>query len=297
MPREQESKQRYRDAACSADTALFFPGLGHVCQGRSAEAATLISLGAAELGTGIAVAVHRDEGFDGLSHPAAAVPLISFQNLYLYSWADAHFEEQRAARLRYVPQDSMAELAYAPFNPEVLAQTDVWAITLIGLAAGIGLSGVVDESFNTDNVGKDPNLFGRRLSPGVGYPAASLVGVGLFEHVAIGEEALFRGTIQSEMARQSGEDSAWVASSLVFGFAHAPNALALDQDDRVRYLAFGVPFITVLGGALGLSYRHHNYSLAPPVAIHFWYNLLLSATFFALDPQDSPISARATFPF
>ncbi|MEZ4220215.1 MAG: CPBP family intramembrane glutamic endopeptidase [Polyangiaceae bacterium] len=296
-PREDEAARRDREAACAADTALFFPGLGHVCQGRTAEAATLMSLGAAELGTAVAVAVHRDEGLDGFSHPAAAVPLVGFQNVYLYSWADAKFQEDRARHLPYVPQDTMAELAYAPFNPSVLSEPDVWAITLVSLAAGIGLSGLVDESLSTDDVGDEPNLFGKRLRPGIGYPLAGLTGVGLFEHVALGEESIFRGTIQSEMARQADEDSAWVASSLVFGFAHAPNALALEPGDRVAYLAFGVPFITVLGSSLGLSYRLHDYSLAAPVAIHFWYDFLLSATFFALHPQDSPLSARVSFAF
>jgi hypothetical protein len=31
--------------------------------------------------------------------------------------------------------------------------------------------------------------------------------------------------------------------------------------------------------------------------VHFWYDLLLSATFFAVDPQSSPLSAKVTVPF
>ena len=99
------------------------------------------------------------------------------------------------------------------------------------------------------------------------------------------------------MARETDETSGWLGASLVFGVAHAPHSLALPAHQRERYLLIGVPAITMLGSFLGLSYRRHDYSLAPPVAIHFWYDLLLSATFFALDPGDNPLSAGITLPF
>jgi hypothetical protein len=57
------------------------------------------------------------------------------------------------------------------------------------------------------------------------------------------------------------------------------------------------PRIPAAGGYLGLVYRWHDYSLAPPVALHFWYDFLLSAIGFALDPQDSILSARVSVPF
>ena len=294
---EVASKRRIHEARCTTSSALFFPGVGQWCQRRNAEAAALSAIAVAEISTATVVAIERDEGLEGLSHPAGALPLLSLQNLWAYGYADSVFEEQRARRLKYVPHDTMDELALAPFNVEVMSQTDVWLGLLVSLGAGIGVSLLVDENIDTDNVGKDPNLFGRTVNRSVGYPAAGAVGIGLFEHVAIGEEALFRGLIQSQMARETNPTEGWVGGSLVFGVAHAPNALALPSEDRLSYLAIGVPFITVLGSYLGLSYRWHDYSLAPPVAIHFWYDLLLSATFFALDPQDSPISARVTLPF
>lgn len=297
MPRERESRERQRTADCAAETALFFPGLGHVCQGRTAEAAVFMGLGAAELGTAAAVMVHRDEGLAGASHPAAAAPLIALQNLWAYSYADALFEEQRAGGMRYVPQDTPAELATAPFNPSVLRHTDVWLGTLVMATLGVGLSLWVEPDAGRSRAGEDPNLFGRTVDRSWGYPAAGAIGVGLFQHVAMGEEALFRGIIQSEMTRRSDETAGWVGGSLFFGFAHATNALAVPGDQSVRYLLYGVPYITTVGSFLGHSYRRHSFSLAPPVAIHFWYNLLLSASFFALDPTDSPLSARVSLPF
>jgi membrane protease YdiL (CAAX protease family) len=265
--------------------------------GKPVEGAALSSLAAAELGTIVAVGVIRDDGFEGLKHPAAGVPAIGLQNLWLYSYADAVFERQRAYQLRYVPMDTLGELAIAPFHPKVLGQLDVWLGILATVPAGIGASLLIDASLDTGDAGGDPNLFGRTFDSSVGYPLAGAVGVGLFSHVAIGEESVFRGLIQSQMARETSEVSGWLAASMVFGAAHAPNVLVVPSEERMRYLVAGVPFLTLVGGYFGLSYRWHDYSLAAPVALHFWYDLLLSAVFFTLDPQDSPISARVAVPF
>lgn len=295
--RELDAQRRIREAECGPPLGLAFPGLAQFCHGKPAEGAVLSSLAAAELGTAIGVAIHEDDGLEGLEHPGAAVPLIGLQNLWIYGYADAVFDEQRAARMRYVPQDSLGELALAPFNASVLSHTDVWLGTLLATAAGFGLSLLVDEAGATDHLGDDPNLFGRTFDAPVGYPLAAGTGVALFEHVAIGEESAFRGLLQSHMARETDETGGWLGASVVFGVAHAPNALALPANQRERYLVIAVPAITVLGSYLGLSYRWHDYALAPPVAIHFWYDFLLSAAFFALDPADNPLSAGIAVPF
>ena len=292
-PREVESARVYRDAGCAASTGLWFPGLGQLCQHRVAEGVTLTTLGVAEAATAAVAASETEE----LSHPAVLVPLTALQNTWLGGYGDALFVEQRARRQLYVPHDTLGELAIAPFNPRVLSQLDVWLGTLGMLGAGLALSAAIDDSITTDHVGDDADLFGRRFSPGVGYPLAGATGAALFTHVAIGEEVLFRGMIQSEMARRNGETAGWIGSSLVFGVAHAPNALAIEQEHQERFFLYGVPFLTLAGGYLGLVYRSHDYSLAPPVAVHFWYDMLLSAIGFALDPQDSLLSARVAVPF
>ena len=72
---------------------------------------------------------------------------------------------------------------------------------------------------------------------------------------------------------------------------------ARDRDQRLKYLAVGVPFITLLGSYLGLAYRESRYSLAPSVAIHFWYDLLLEAVSFLGDPKNSPLAVAWGTPF
>lgn len=293
-PEERAAAARQAARACSGGWGLLFPGLGQLCTGRTAEGSTLAALAAAELATGVTVAARSPQGLD---HPGAAVPLVAFQELWILGYADAVLDAERARRLRYVPPESLGELALAPFNLHALRHPDVWGGILGTLALGIGVSVLAGERLDTGRHGEDANVFGRRLRPVLGYPLAGAVGAALFGHVAMAEEATFRGWLQSSLARSISPTGGWVVASLIFGGVHAVNAFLLPPEERARYLLVALPAITVVGGWFGLSYRWHDYSLIPPTAIHFWYDFLLTAVFFAADPQNSPLSARLSFPF
>jgi len=291
-PAELEAADRVRRRSCSGSWGLLFPGLGHACSHRPGEAAALGGLAAAEAGT--AIVVGREHGIE---HPGAAVPLIGLQDLWLIGSLDPMRDDQLAAGLRFTPPDRLGDLAVAPFNLEVLRRPEVWAGLAVMLAAGIGVTIAADGKPDSSRAGDDPNLFGSTVDRRWGYPAAGGIGVGLFGQVAVAEELTFRGWAQSGMARSQGETRGWLSASLLFGAVHAFNIFAMPAEDRRDYLLYGVPFITGLGTYLGWVYRHDGYSLAPSVAIHFWYDFLLSATFFAIDPQSSPLSAGVTVPF
>ena len=289
--REVEARERVKSSTCSRAT-VFLPGVMQMCRGRTGEGALLAGLGAAELGTGIAAGVAN--GFDSSS---AGVPLLAFGDLLTASVMDVALESQRAARLRFVPQESLGELARAPFSAQVLQRPEVWGGILGTLAAGLLVSRIVDGPMDTSNFGKRPVLFGHSVNSAFGYPAAGAIGVTLFEHVAIAEEATFRGVLQSGWSRTQGETAGWIYGSLAFGLLHSTNIFFMDSSQRLSYLAIGVPFITVLGSYLGLVYRGDGYSLAPSVAIHFWYDFLLEAVSFAADPKNSPLAVTWATPF
>ncbi len=210
---------------------------------------------------------------------------------------DAVLELQRARKLLYVPQENLAELAAAPFSLEVLSQPTVFLGIAGTLAAGLLVARITDGPLTTQGFGKRPVLFGRTVNSSWGYPVAFGIGVGLFEHVALAEETAFRGVLQSSWARRYGEDRGWIYGSLAFGLIHSTNLFFMDSSQRLSYLLVGVPFITLLGSYLGLAYRHSGYSLAPPVAIHFWYDFLIEAVSFVLDPRDSPLALSYGAPF
>lgn len=294
-PAEVEAEMLLARPKCSASLGLFFPGLGQYCSNRGKLGLALAAAGAVELGTMLAVMTNNEAGVE---HPGAAVPLIMFQDLWAFGYFEPLIKSQLARRALYAPPDSVADMIAAPFNVEVLKKPEVWLGIAGTLAAGIAVTLLVDDTPSTDNLGKDPNLFGRTMDRRVGYPLAGAVGTVLFSHVAVAEELIFRGAIQSGLARSMGQTAGWLLASGLFGAFHAFNAFSIENDaQRKEYLLIGLPFITAIGSYLGWIYRHNDYSLAPPIAVHFWYDLLLSATFFALDPQNSPLSANIRLRF
>ena len=292
-PSEREEEARYRVATCPARAGLLLiPGILQTCRGRRSDGIVLFSLAGVELGAAVTGAA-----VNGVGSSSVGVPLIALGDLMTLSIFDLGLENQRAARLQFVPQESLGDLARAPFSGEVLSRPLVWGGILGSLAAGVLVSALVDHGVDTTNAGKRPVIFGREMNSAIGYPLAAAIGVGLFEQVAIAEELAFRGGVQSAFARSSGETAGWIYGSLVFGAIHGSNILFIERGQRFTYLVVGVPFITLLGSYLGLAYRYSGYSLGPSVAIHFWYDFLIEAAGFVADPKNSPLAVSWGMPF
>ncbi len=292
---EIEARIAVDHAACTPSLGFLFPGLAQLCLRQTGTGAVMASLAAAEVGAAVAAGVETGDA----DHPAVALPLAAVQDLWVYGVVDALLTRQLAAAELHVPRDTPADLVAAPLNLQVMKRPAVWAGLTLTLAVGLGVSIAIadDEDFDPDRAGDDPDLFGERVDASYGYPLGFAAGAGLFTHVAIAEEALFRGYIQSSMARARGETLGWVGASLLFGAAHIPNAFLLPEEDRAEYLVYGLPVITAAGFYMGWLYRESGYSLAPSTAVHFWYDFLLTSTLFVLDPENSLFSARLAFPF
>ncbi|HTM19309.1 MAG TPA: hypothetical protein VL172_02340, partial [Kofleriaceae bacterium] len=153
--RELEARQRVTHRKCSPEWGMLVPGLGHVCNGQGTEGAVIGGVAAAEIGT--AVVVGQDHPLD---HPGVGIPLIALQDLWLIDLIDPRVDEARAQQLLYAPQDSLVDLAAAPFNPCVLGRPWVIGGLAAMLAAGIGVTLAVDGVPDRTRVGADPNLFG-----------------------------------------------------------------------------------------------------------------------------------------
>lgn len=289
--RERVAEERYENRRCSPTLGLAFPGAGHYCLRQPATAAILAGLGASEIALSAWTASEL-----GFNDNRTVLSFVALQNTYIVGIVDPILEQQRAQKGLYVPQDTLDELLLAPFNPEVLSRTDVWLGILV-TAATQSLVLALDGSFAAAR-GRDVNVLGAQLRPALGYPAATLALGATFEHVAIGEEILFRGLIQSGLARRYGQLEGYLAGTAIFGAAHLPNAFLLDSpQDRREYLLFALPVITGVGAYFGASYVWNDYSLAAPVALHFWYDLLVGLSTMVADPDNGFVSARITVPW
>lgn len=279
----------------AAGLAVLCPGCGHFYLGQTTAGSAYLATTLGLFAGGVALVSGQTVATDGTPRSARvplAIPILTAgQNLWFYSIFDAYrdarlLRDDRGYRFD-ISRESLSELAIAPFHPRVLKQPWVWAGVPLALAVGIAASYAASPSdfttpksiFEVDRV----NVFGRRFHRGRGYALGAGYFAAMFEPVGIGEEALFRGVIQSELEERFGPIGGLIVASAVFGAAHVFNFL-----DDPKQALIAVPVITLVGSSLGLAYQRTDHRLATGVAMHFWYDTLLSLAAFAVDPDHQP---------
>jgi membrane protease YdiL (CAAX protease family) len=235
--------------------------------------------------------------------PVGELALAAAQNVWLYSIFSAYREARLLrddAGYRYpITRETLPELSLAPFNPAVLKSPWVWAAIPLLVGAAIGYSLLVSDlptGIRHLDDGRGVNFLGRHYStaPGVALGEAFLLG--MFLPVGVGEEALFRGVFQSGLTESLGPNGGWIVASLIFGAVHIFNFVNFENQDWAT-AGKAVPFITLTGAYLGLVYKASDFQLRRGVALHFWYDFLLSTADFIIDPDHAPFVVRFGRPF
>src|SRR5215468_461294 len=185
--RERDAMDRHASSACDVEPAvgLVVSGLPLACANRTAEGAALTALADAELATGIAFWAKN-----GLDHPASYLPLVAWQDTALIGIASARLDNALPEQALFAPEDSLAEVALAPWNGRVLRRPEVWLGTLVLVGIGMGVDQLLGANWN--HIGEGPNLFGRQFTPETGYPLGVALDAALVEQVAVAEESFFR---------------------------------------------------------------------------------------------------------
>jgi membrane protease YdiL (CAAX protease family) len=155
-----------------------------------------------------------------------------------------------------MPKDDFKQLSTAPLQWSVIKKPEVWGACLGALAVGVTTAYLAY-----------PEEVTARVKTTYIEPLSALP-------IAIGEESLFRGYLQTSLTEVLPPWGAITLSSLAFGAAHIGNAQSMEPSDRWRYYTFSLPIITGLGGYMGwLTYK--NRSLKESVALHAWYDFAL----------------------
>ena len=281
QPREPQFSPQRKSPFVTVSLASLFPGLGHVYLGEMSTAGELA--GSSILGITMSSLATSQESL--------RTSALSVQAAWSYGLFAAYRDVRKyngAANYSYrMPTDSFSDLAFAPFKGSILKKPEVWG----GFLGALGLSiATAILAFPSDMQIAPINL---SLStngdwmPMVAFP------------IGIGEESLFRGYLQSQLAESLNPWAGIALSSLVFGAAHIPNALMFAPQHQWRYYTFSVPFITGMGAYFGWL-TNKNHSLKESVAIHVWYDFVLFAA-SALAHQSAsihrPQSFAMTIPF
>lgn len=290
----------------AAGFSILCPGCGHFYLRQNGTGAAYLLSTAALVGSGLALVSRSDDvttlggATDTAAAPIGLQLVMAGQNLWFYSIFDAYRDARvmrgDAGYEHPITRETLGTLASAPFRPKVLKSPWVWAGVPAALAAGILVSYAVapDEFsgedrpsiFEVDRV----NFLGKSYAPGAGFALGELYFGGLFVPVGVGEEALFRGVIQAELTERFGPWYGLAIASTIFGAVHTFNFTQPGAD--VSDAAVAVPFITIVGSSLGLAYMNTGYHLETSVAMHFWYDFLLSTAAFAADPEHQPFVVR-----
>jgi membrane protease YdiL (CAAX protease family) len=183
---------------------------------------------------------------DMLSNPVLSLSLYSIYS----SYRDA------GGLGEYKKSESIEDLAFAPFNPNVLKLPFVYA-PLLAISLFLGLGQVVNDGSNPillpESLKKDGSLYAGAFVSGISP--------------AIGEEAFFRGYLNHRLSMSPllGPYGGLGVSSTIFMLAHEGNSDA--RDGRLVRLLGGFYF--------GYIHMLYGYDLRPSIAAHFWYNFLI----------------------
>jgi membrane protease YdiL (CAAX protease family) len=282
----------------AAGLSLLCPGCGQEYLHEDAEgwaqglASTALLVGGFALLWGHTASL--DAPSDSARVPIGLALTLAGQNVWFYSIFDA-YRDARALRhdagYKFeITRESLGDLASAPFRPCVLKSPWVWAGVPAALALGLGVSYLASPDSFTGVPSifdvKSVNVLGHDFHRGTGFAAGEAYLLALFSGVGVGEESLFRGLIQTELEEKLGTWGGLAVGSAIFGAAHLINYAQPGADPKQALIA--IPTIAVLGSSLGLAYIETGHQLSTGVAMHFWYDFLLSSVAFAADPTHQP---------
>jgi len=238
----------HKSSFVAVGLSFLAPGLGSIYLGDYAAGVGL--LGTYSLGRGLELSKYPE-----FSLPQNTV----FYGIYA-AYRDVRIYNNGVGYSYKMPTDSLADLTRAPFRWKVLKKPEVWGALLGSLYLG---GTIAYYAFPKDAIiGCDASKVSNLASPIRAFP------------VGIGEEAFFRGYLQSFLAERTSPEGGMVLSSILFGLAHAKNAGALKPEHQWRYYAFSIPYISAMGGYFSwLTYK--NGSLQESVALHSWYDFTL----------------------
>lgn len=246
-----------------------FPGLGHAYLGDYTTATALMGSAGVSLGL---------MQYDFIE-PYLEGDLLVLSTTWSYAFYSAYRDVRECnGKSNYsykMPQDSFADLAWAPFRWAVMKKPEVWGGILGALTLGSIISNLAFPKSGELNIHMSPHTY----KPAYAFP------------VSIGEEAFFRGYLQSAISETANPALGIAVSSIAFGMAHIPNALLMELDEQKRYYTYVVPYLTMAGAYFGwLTYK--NESLQESVAVHAWYDF---AIFLGSSIAESAAIGRPSF--
>jgi membrane protease YdiL (CAAX protease family) len=166
---------------------------------------------------------------------------------------------------------SLADLAAAPFNAEVLSKPYVWGtIVTVAAVAAATIAGA-DQSKAPWTTGRS-YLGSRELPPWAGFGITLATAIANFTMTAIGEEALYRGTYYEELKMRLGTVPAKLMEANYFTLSHYPQKGG--EVARTGFLALLRNYAMSLAMTLWLQCVYDWGGLPASIAVHAWDDVI-----------------------
>ena len=161
-------------------------------------------------------------------------------------------------------------LSSSPFNIKYLREPEVYLPIFTAAAFSIFGYNSKKSIFNAKSI----NLFGKESTPIKSAITYTFINMLLLNLVAVSEEMIFRGMIQTELSELVNPDFGLIASSVLFGLAHLPRH---GWFYSLRAMGAGFYF--------GWQYQKYNNNLSRVIALHFYLDFLPSIIEFLKNPS------------
>jgi len=268
LPAIRPNKQVWLATSLSS----LFPGLGHIYLEDSVTASGL--MGTSAVGIGLLSGNVFKDNFTMFETTVTTLQANFFYSIYA-AYRDARAWNGISNYSYQMPTDNLMDITLAPFKWSVMKKPRVWGSIIGSLAAAITLAHYV--------YGSPAKLKAHAASTSPPSFIALPVGVG--------EEAFFRGFLQSSLSEAWNPIAGNIISSILFGAAHFGNA-----DSDWRYYAFSMPFIAGFGAYCGWL-TQSSHSLQDSVALHTWYDFILFSLAAAATQGKASVNTPTTFSF
>jgi len=177
-------------------------------------------------------------------------------DLTLYSAFGAYRDARNARDNRGyatpAPRESLGDLALAPFRWEFLSRPTTWVPLLAALYFAVS-----PPAEGTLRYAPDSTITRQQILTGSAVQ---------FDMVAVGEEAFFRGLLNNGLSSSLGETWGLAASSTLFGLAHEGTGAQAS-----------IAGAALFGAYLGWLQQRNEYAIGEGVALHYWWDLLVTA--------------------
>ena len=164
-----------------------------------------------------------------------------------------------------MPDETLADLALSPFRWEFLSRPTTYLALILPLL-------IAASPASKDQLVYDPEPPLTRDEMGRGFALQ-------FEGVAIGEEAFFRGVLNNGLSSRFGDTWGLLGSSTAFALAHGG---APGQATPLLAGSFGL--------YLGWLQQRNGFQIGEGVAIHFWWDFLISLGSLAQHEENAQIT-------